>query len=118
MSTRTPKAQTSRPRPIRTGVVKLAGDYAGTEAIVRLNPPFRTFELFKSNTRAALGQVILSWNLLDEHGETVPLEDDLIAATDEELAAFAMGYMELLQGATALPKPPETPSGTSTPSNT
>lgn len=115
-----PKEKTmgGRRRPIRTGIVRLEGDYLGTEATVRLNPPFETFDRFRTDTRAALGEVILEWNLVDDDGKPVVLEPTLSKATDEELALFAAGYLDLLQASTDLPKGPATPSGTGTPTST
>lgn len=92
--------------------MNLEGDYEGTWADCRLNPPMRVFDLFGENTRAALGEVILAWNLVDDQGEPVALEPTLLGATDEELTLLTNGYLAVLRGKTELPKENETPSGT------
>lgn len=107
-----------RRRPIRSATVELDGDYAGTWAKVRINPPLRVFDLFGTSTRDALAAVIIEWNLVDDDGKPVELDPTLSGATDEEAAALARGYLTVLSGATELPKEPPTPSGTTTPSST
>lgn len=107
-----------RRRPIRTATITLNGDYQGTEATVRLNPPLRVYDEFSTDVRKALGQVVLAWNLVDDDGKAVGLDETLSGATDEELAAIGSAYMDALKNRVTLPNSVATPSGTGGPTST
>jgi hypothetical protein len=112
------EGRAERRRPIRTARVELDGDYAGTFAVVRLNPPFRVWDLFGDSIRQGLAEVVLEWNLVDDQGEAVELEPTLGGATDEELVALYEGYLKVLKPEIELPKGSPTPSGSTTPTST
>ncbi len=81
-------------RPIRTAFIplNLDGYAADIGATLRTNPPMREYEGLSSDTRGALRKLILSWNLVDDGGTALELDDNLSGATDEELAALLNGW--------------------------
>lgn len=93
-----------RRRPIRTATLTFDGDYEGSQAIVRLNPTMSIYDMFGSNVRGALKSVIIEWNFVDENGEPVSLENDLAAATDEEISMIVREYLRVLREKVELPK--------------
>jgi hypothetical protein len=62
--------------PVRTREVELDGEWEGWNFTARTNPPIRVLDQLQSDRFAdicgALGQVIRTWNFVDERGDALP----------------------------------------------
>ena len=57
-----------------------------------------------TDTRGTMRRLLVEWNLPDEDGSVVEINDTLSGTTDEELAALLQGWYQALRDRIALPK--------------
>src|SRR5215470_6409739 len=77
--------------------------YIGWQVQMRLNVRARVYDNFLSQDRAefwaAFSDIVLDWNLHDEHGDPLPLPKDVLGPRDlpiDILNTLAMRYVEAM----------------------
>ena len=126
MTRRNGKAEPARRRPVRTFVVKLDGEYEGTEAVMISNPPLRMLDELSEDeglqdfdrVRRATAALTQSWNFVDADGNGVPLDDRWAGLTAEEVWALLAAWYDARRSANGLPKESADASASTSPSST
>jgi hypothetical protein len=112
------KAPPPRRQPIRTTDGELEGDYAGWTARFRTNPRSSLLDEFGSGdferVRAALAEVVLDWNYVDEEGAPIACTPAAVHALPTDLlAATVEAFGRVLKAASDVPKGSGASSGIS-----
>ena len=126
MTRRNGKPEPARRRPVRTFVVKLDGEYEGTEAVMISNPPLRMLDELSEDeglqdfdrVRRATAALTQRWNFVDADGIDVPLDDRCAGLTAEEVWALLAARYEARRSANGLPKESADESANFSPSST
>jgi len=98
--------------------------YDGWYAEMRLNIRARTYDDFLNPDRdvfwAALSQIVLKWNFLNEDGTPMPLPKDGLGPRDlpiDVLNTLVLRYVEAMSDSAAIPKARDANSDTSSRTN-
>ena len=101
------RTEEKRRMPVHSRLVKMDGEWVGWEFTARMNPKVKVIDglLSAENDQArfgqvveALSQVLVSWNFVDEEGESMPppSSDSVRELPTDLLGEVANKYIEVL----------------------